>query len=590
MSAEHHSGLSPAGARSGKLGIALSGGGFRAALFHVGVLARLAECDLLRHASLISTVSGGSIIGAFYYLKLKQLLEGRRGDSLEPTAEGYRQLVREVEREFLEAMQHNVRMMAFADRRQNSRMLTSDYSPTQRLAELFNTYFFAPITSSEENFLRDLPIRPAPGLAVSATGGAAGSDSVALPSLVLNATALNTGHLFQFTGHHVGEPAVSSVAGGTQTIPLLPRLHVGDPTLTARQRARLEQITLGEAVAASCCVPGLFEPLGLSGLYQDADGGEVVVRLVDGGVFDNQGLVSLFEDGCTHFVCSDASELLQWQPKPLELIHNVAMRANDIMMDRIRTELLAELQLRSPEQWAVFTLGEPDGSGAFGEEAGRFLRALKAIRTDLDAFTDLEAAALMYHGYMVSGHHLAPEEEAGGAAGGGGALPEQWQFSAISQLAGDTAERARLLHHLDVGSRQFMKVFYLREPLPWIIVVLPTLIPVGFAVLLIYLLPPIPTSAWVVLGLIVLTAIAFVQNARIIEWLDQIEGFRLARHRLAVAFKPVGITAFLGAIGALATWINLQIFNRLFLRYGRMGGAGPLRLRERGRDEPGASR
>ena len=62
----------------GKLGIALSGGGFRAAFFHIGVLARLAEHDLLRHVAVISCVSGGSIIGAFYYLKVKQLLEGNQ--------------------------------------------------------------------------------------------------------------------------------------------------------------------------------------------------------------------------------------------------------------------------------------------------------------------------------------------------------------------------------------------------------------------------------------------------------------------------------------------------------------------------------
>ena len=33
----------------GKVGLALSGGGFRASLFHIGVLARLAEQDILRH-------------------------------------------------------------------------------------------------------------------------------------------------------------------------------------------------------------------------------------------------------------------------------------------------------------------------------------------------------------------------------------------------------------------------------------------------------------------------------------------------------------------------------------------------------------
>lgn len=59
----------------GKIGLALSGGGFRAALYHVGVLARLAELDLLRHVEYLSCVSGGSIVGAHYYLEVRQLLQ-----------------------------------------------------------------------------------------------------------------------------------------------------------------------------------------------------------------------------------------------------------------------------------------------------------------------------------------------------------------------------------------------------------------------------------------------------------------------------------------------------------------------------------
>ncbi|MBI2160037.1 MAG: patatin-like phospholipase family protein [Candidatus Rokubacteria bacterium] len=58
-----------------KLGLALSGGGFRASFFHLGVLARMAEWGLLRHVEALSTVSGGSILGALYYVHLKRLLE-----------------------------------------------------------------------------------------------------------------------------------------------------------------------------------------------------------------------------------------------------------------------------------------------------------------------------------------------------------------------------------------------------------------------------------------------------------------------------------------------------------------------------------
>src|SRR5690606_22230482 len=60
-----------------KLGLALAGGGFRASLFHVGVLRRLAELDLLRRVEVLSTVSGGSIVGALYVLHLKAAMQAR---------------------------------------------------------------------------------------------------------------------------------------------------------------------------------------------------------------------------------------------------------------------------------------------------------------------------------------------------------------------------------------------------------------------------------------------------------------------------------------------------------------------------------
>ena len=41
---------------------------------------------------------------------------------------------------------------------------------------------------------------------------------------------------------------------------------------------------LGYAVAAPSCVPGLFAPINLPSLYEGK-----TVRLVDGGVHDNQG-------------------------------------------------------------------------------------------------------------------------------------------------------------------------------------------------------------------------------------------------------------------------------------------------------------
>src|SRR5918993_1426509 len=45
-----------------KTGLALSGGGFRATLFHIGVLWRLNELGWLRRLDMITSVSGGAII------------------------------------------------------------------------------------------------------------------------------------------------------------------------------------------------------------------------------------------------------------------------------------------------------------------------------------------------------------------------------------------------------------------------------------------------------------------------------------------------------------------------------------------------
>src|SRR5204862_2799711 len=91
----------------GKFGLALSGGGFRASLFHIGVLARLAELDVLRHVEVLSCVSGGSIIGAYYYLEIRKLFREKAPKHI--SRQHYINIVQRVAREFLVGVQTNVR-------------------------------------------------------------------------------------------------------------------------------------------------------------------------------------------------------------------------------------------------------------------------------------------------------------------------------------------------------------------------------------------------------------------------------------------------------------------------------------------------
>ena len=121
---------------SGKVGLALSGGGFRASLFHIGVLARLAEMDMLRHVEVLSCVSGGSIIGAHYYLKLRALLQEKPDAAI--TREDYLDLVHTMEQEFMAAIVDNPRMRVFS---QIAQLRTR----TEEMGKLLDQTLYGPV-------------------------------------------------------------------------------------------------------------------------------------------------------------------------------------------------------------------------------------------------------------------------------------------------------------------------------------------------------------------------------------------------------------------------------------------------------------
>jgi len=62
-----------------KTALALSGGGFRATLFHLGTLIRLNEIGLLPKLKTVSSISGGSITGAYLGLKWRNLKFDQNG-------------------------------------------------------------------------------------------------------------------------------------------------------------------------------------------------------------------------------------------------------------------------------------------------------------------------------------------------------------------------------------------------------------------------------------------------------------------------------------------------------------------------------
>ena len=480
-----------------KLGLALSGGGFRASLFHIGVLARMAELDLLRHVRVLSTVSGGSIIGAYYYLKVKELLEGRRvvgGVAVAPTQRAYIEIVEEIEQGFLQEVQTNIRTQALLDPLRNVEMLLSDdYSSSDRMAELYDEHFYRRFAgpSGASLKLTDLKIQPpsaAPGFNVKTYND---QNAVQNPGshhqfyVSEHWPSLGFYQLVDwrsgFTGSLDRYQCYSEISATQWNLRLLQCQRWGKnskwappaPTqpLESLRQSKLGQLSLADAVAASACVPAIFTPLSIYDLYWNSSQEEIVVELVDGGVFDNQGLDALFEASCTHMICSDASGQLEDSRTPASDIVPVARRSNDILMTRVRSACYAKLCTTGSVTFAFFHLrdkfpGNP-GNGfpaipgpvdRANSKSGQIYR-LSNVRTDLDTFTDIEAYALMYDGYCLSDANLeaAAKTSTNSSLGAPGTPGGAWRFFAITTVL--KTDPDKLLWQLKVGASLFFKVF-----------------------------------------------------------------------------------------------------------------------------------
>lgn len=87
-------GLGPGEADRGEKALWLSGGGYRAALFHLGALTRLNELGLLGQIDTVGAVAGGSIIAALLAAAVPWPLQGAYRDWPEQVAEPMRAIAR----------------------------------------------------------------------------------------------------------------------------------------------------------------------------------------------------------------------------------------------------------------------------------------------------------------------------------------------------------------------------------------------------------------------------------------------------------------------------------------------------------------
>ncbi len=239
---------------SGTLGLALSGGGSRAAAFHRGTLRALTEIGLLKEVAVVSTVSGGSLFGAAW-------LAARSNGSSD--AQFLSMLGQELERGFV--------LRSVRPRLLKTLLPGGSYTRTNVIAETFDRIFFHGKTLSQ------LPERPA---------------------LCLNTTVLNNGEVGKFS--RKGFSAFGLNVPGSHPSYLVP----------------LPDFPIALAVGASAAFPVGLPPLLLSRKrlpenlqFGGSLAGSRSLALTDGGVLENLGIQTLLKSNrfrTWNLVVSDA--------------------------------------------------------------------------------------------------------------------------------------------------------------------------------------------------------------------------------------------------------------------------------------------
>jgi len=230
------------------VGVAISGGGSRAANFGLYVLEELDRLGMLNRVDAISSVSGGSIAAAHFGLYYPQLK-----DAYWPRAE--------------EDLRQDLRddwLRRHANPSNWRTLYQSDFNASTILAETYDEKLFHGAT------FKDLG-PPGPGR----------------PHILINATAIRNPRDFSSDCIAQGQNAYANDLGT-----FVFTTHAFMNCLGSR----LSPYSVAQAVAASSAYPGLFSPVLLQTYPRMIDGPQrrkEYLHLIDGGVADNLGVDAL---------------------------------------------------------------------------------------------------------------------------------------------------------------------------------------------------------------------------------------------------------------------------------------------------------
>jgi predicted acylesterase/phospholipase RssA len=390
-----------------QIGLALSGGGFRASLFHLGVIRRLAAEGRLAEIGQIASVSGGSITAA-HLLANWEKYNSSREDFDRISAE----LISLTKIDLRGRIQRRLPflwLLALIPFLPNRSTLT----PTHLLAKYYDRYLYHGVLAAD----------------------VAGPDR---PVLLILSTNLSLPGLSCF-----GPQSLLNIPFDQSKLPQIPT----------------ELNPLAQIVAASSAYPAFFPPMSLNHSDVGAPEGALGKQeyFTDAGIFDNLGLYGLkmgSSDSLERIYASDAGRSFVPQKETEFGILRTALRTVDILMFRIR-----QLDLAASATGPSATLiSISHDSNAAGASSSAIQSQLENVRTDLDKFSQLEIGEVIRHGYYVAASVLASEQ--------GHSAPVAIPGWDIPTTAGKDTQRA-FARELQTSSKRRWRLFSLRDWVSW---------------------------------------------------------------------------------------------------------------------------
>jgi NTE family protein len=295
-----------------KLGLSLSGGGYRAAAFHLGTLRKLKDMGLLEKVSVLSTISGGSITGACYCIQDKPFdeFEAKMKDSLQT-----KNVIKYILTSFT-FIKLVLFLLVF--------IIASVYvlfTAYPWLSPIILTVMIALVVSFQ---FKLFPVSTIIEKAYDKFfyNEATLSDlKDTQPLLAIGSTNIQTSRPFTFSKRKMEDSTYAFM----------------EPPIYFRN----EKFPLSKAVMASSCVPFAFTPVTIDVVYFKvaSDAKRVNPVLVDGGVYDNQGIQKITQKEssyeCDVIITSDAGAGSPFQHSYNNVIV-LLIRTMDVFMARIK--------------------------------------------------------------------------------------------------------------------------------------------------------------------------------------------------------------------------------------------------------------